>query len=159
VNATTSTTATTAADPDDVFGLLTDIDRLAEWNDIITRVLHRPTDLAPGAEWVVEMHAMGQTWSSRSRVEAIDRPTRRFSYRSGTDDANPSYTVWHWSIEPHPGGSLLSVSWDLNPRTFWRRHLVVHLRRRALAQEVPASIRQLAEAARRVPTDPSPSSQ
>ena len=120
-----------------MFGLLTDIDRLAEWNHIITRVLHRPTDLAPGAEWVVEMHAMGQTWPSRSRVEAIDRPTRRFSYRSGTDDANPSYTLWHWSIEPHPGGSLVSVSWDLNPRTFWRRHLVVHLRRRALAQEVP----------------------
>ena len=151
VNATTSTTATTDADPDDVFGLLTDIDRLAEWNHIITRVLHRPTDLAPGAEWVVEMHAMGQTWSSRSRVEAIDRPTRRFSYRSGTDDANPSYTVWHWSIEPHPGGSLVSVSWDLNPRTFWRRHLVVHLRRRALAQEVPASIRALESAARRHP--------
>jgi hypothetical protein len=101
---------------------------------------------------------MGQTWSSRSRVEAIDRPTRRFSYRSGTDDPNPSYTVWHWSIEPHPGGSLVSVSWDLNPRTFWRRHLVVHLRRRALAQEVPASIRDLAEAARRTPAHPSPSS-
>ena len=59
MNATTSTTATTDADPDDVFGLLTDIDRLAEWNHIITRVLHRPTDLAPGAEWVVEMYAMG----------------------------------------------------------------------------------------------------
>jgi hypothetical protein len=51
------------------------------------------------------------------------------------------------------------VSWDLNPRTFWRRHLVVHLRRRALAQEVPTSIRALAEASRRVPADPSPSSQ
>jgi len=67
---TTATTATVDADPDDVFGLLTDIDRLAEWNDIITRVLHRPTDLAPGAEWVVEMHAMGQPITGRGHRPA-----------------------------------------------------------------------------------------
>ena len=92
----TSTTAVVAAHPDTVFGLLIDVDRLPEWNDIITRVLHRPAVVAPGAEWVVEMHAMGQTWPSRTRVEAIDRTDRRLVYRSGTDDANPSFTTWHW---------------------------------------------------------------
>ena len=91
MNATTSTTATTDADPDDVFGLLTDIDRLAEWNQIITRVLHRPTDLAPGAEWVVEMHAMGQTWSSRSRVEpSTDRPGASPTARGPTTRTPPT---------------------------------------------------------------------
>jgi hypothetical protein len=32
--------------------------------------------------------------------------------------------------------------------TFWRRHLIVHLRRRALAREVPGSIRALGDVAR-----------
>ena len=146
---TTSTSAVVAAHPDAVFGLLIDVDRLPEWNDIITRVLHRPAVVAPGAEWVVEMHAMGQTWPSRTRVEAIDRTDRRLVYRSGTDDANPSFTTWDWQVRADPHGSQVTVAWDLNPRTFWRRHLIVHLRRRALAREVPASIRALEAATQR----------
>jgi uncharacterized protein YndB with AHSA1/START domain len=107
---TTGTTAFVAADPDTVFGLLIDVDRLPEWNQIITRVLHRPAEIAPGAEWVVEMHAMGQTWPSRTRVEAIDRTDRRLVHRSGTDDANPSFTTWHWHVRAHPHGSQVSVA-------------------------------------------------
>jgi uncharacterized protein YndB with AHSA1/START domain len=144
----TSAQVTVAADPDVAFALLTDVDRLAEWNDIITRVLRRPAELVPGAEWAVEMHSMGQTWASRSRVESIDVAGRRFSYRSGTDDDNPSHTIWHWSVDPHPGGALVTVRWDLHPRTFWRRYLIVHVRRRALAREVPTSLQALARAAR-----------
>lgn len=144
----TATSSVVEADPDAIFGVLIDVDRLAEWNAIITRVLHRPTEMTPGAECVVEMHAMGQTWASRSRLEAIDRGARRFAYRSGTDDANPSFTVWRWQIDPHPRGALVAVSWELNPMTFWRRHLIVHLRRRALAREVPGSIRALGDVAR-----------
>ena len=98
----TATSAFVAAHPDTVFGLLVDVDRLPEWNHIITRVLHRPAVVAPGAEWVVEMHAMGQTWPSRTRVEAIDRTDRRLVYRSGTDDANPSFTTWHWHVRARP---------------------------------------------------------
>lgn len=149
----TTVTAVVDADPDAVFAVLTDVNRLGEWNQIITRVLQLPPEMTPGAEWVVEMHAMGQTWPSRSRIEAIDAG-RQFSYRSGSDDGNPSFTVWHWSIDPHPEGTLVSVRWDLNPRTFWRRHLVVHLRRRALAREVPTSIQALAAAARRTSNSP-----
>jgi uncharacterized protein YndB with AHSA1/START domain len=150
----TATTAIVEADPDGLFEVLTDVDHLAEWNHIISRVLRRPNEMTSGAEWVVEMHAMGQTWPSRSRVEAIDRAARRFSYRSGTDDANPSYTVWHWQIEPHPMGAGVAVSWELNPKTFWRRHLIVHLRRRALAREVPSSIQALGRVARQTTTRP-----
>jgi uncharacterized protein YndB with AHSA1/START domain len=145
--ANTSATAVVDATPDAVFELLADVDRLPEWNSIIRRVLRRPDEMIPGAEWVVEMQSMGQTWSSRSRLESIDRANRRISYRSGTDDDNPSYTVWHWEIRPDPAGSMVEVRWDLNPRTFWRRHLIVHLRRRALAKEVPSSIEALGDAA------------
>jgi hypothetical protein len=74
----TSASAVVGAQSDSVFALLTDIDRLGEWNSIVTRVLQRPAVLEAGAEWVVEMHAMGQTWASRSRVEEIDPSARRF---------------------------------------------------------------------------------
>jgi hypothetical protein len=57
----------------------------------ITRVLDAPTPLTVGDKWVVELSALGQTWSSRSRLIALDRDARRFSYRSATDDDNPSY--------------------------------------------------------------------
>ena len=135
------------APPDAVFDLLTEVNRLSEWNQIIRRVLEVPHEVVAGAQWVVEMHAMGQTWASRTTVEHVDLTGRRITYRSGTDDANPSFTRWSWRVDDHPAGSEVTVSWDLNPRTFWRRHLIVHLRRRALAREVPTSLDALETAA------------
>ena len=59
--------------PDAVFRLITDVDRLPEWNRAIERVVERAPELAPGTEWVVKMHpSRGMTWQSRSRVEEID---------------------------------------------------------------------------------------
>ena len=138
-----SAEATAAASPDAVFALVTDLDRLPEWNTIMTGVVERPAELAPGAEWVVGFRAMGQSWNSRSRLEEIDRARRVFQYRSGTDDDNPSYTTWRWQVDPDGEGARVRLSWDLNPKTFWRRALIVHLRSRQLRSEVPASLAAL----------------
>jgi hypothetical protein len=70
---------------------------------------------------------------------------RVFAYRSGTDDGNPSYAIWRWVVEDaSDGGSKVTVSWDLNPATFWRRLLLARVRARQLRREVPASIDSLA---------------
>jgi uncharacterized protein YndB with AHSA1/START domain len=133
----------------DVFGLLTDIDRLPEWNSIIVKVVERPETLSPGAEWVVQLKALGNSWESRSTVEEFDPARFVFSYRSQTDDGNPSYTRWRWTVEAAAGGqSRVTVSWDLHPQTFWRRALLVRIRGRQLQREVPASIDSLARALR-----------
>jgi Polyketide cyclase / dehydrase and lipid transport len=72
----TGTAVGTAASPaSDVFGLLTDIDRLSEWNTIIVKVFERPETLSPGAEWVVQLKALGNNWASRSTIEEYD-PSR-----------------------------------------------------------------------------------
>ncbi len=134
------------ADPDQVFALLTDIDRLPSWNTELTIVLERPDELVPRAEWVVQMHAAGMTWPSRTRVLALDRHARRFVHRSVSDDGNPSFTIWTWTVTEAPSGARVTVTWDPNPRTFWRRHLVVHWRRRCLARQVPRSLHSLAAA-------------
>lgn len=147
--ATATSSAVLDATPDAIFRTLTDIGRLPEWNSVIRRVLELPPTLEPGVEWVVELHALGQTWPSRSRVEVIDPTERRFAYRACTDDGNPSFALWTWAVAEDPAGSRVTVTWDLHPATFWRRVLLARIRARQLARtEVPASLRALEAAAR-----------
>ena len=145
----TGTAERTVSSPaSDVFGLLTNVDRLPEWNSIIVKVVDRPETLSPGAEWVVQLKALGNSWESRSTIEEYDPGRFVFSYRSQTDDGNPSYTRWRWTVEANGGQSRVTVSWDLHPQTFWRRALLVRVRSRQLQREVPASIDSLARAIR-----------
>ena len=140
-----SVTTTVAAPPEAVFDLITDLDRLPEWNANIKAVVERPPALTPGAEWVVEVRALGQSWRSRSRVEALDPDDRSFAYRSGTDDGNPSYGLWEWRVRENGNGAEVTVSWELHPATFWRKVLLGPMRHRQLRRtEVPASIAALA---------------
>jgi uncharacterized protein YndB with AHSA1/START domain len=131
--------------PETVFDLITDLDRLPDWNANMTALVERPPALTPGAEWVVEFRAMGQTWRSRSRLETLDRERRVFAYRSGTDDGNPSYAVWEWRVGENGDGADVTVAWELHPATFWRKVLLGPVRHRQLRRtEVPASIAALA---------------
>jgi uncharacterized protein YndB with AHSA1/START domain len=141
---TSTHSATIPADPDAVFRTITDIDGLPDWNDTIREVVDGPEALVIGAEWVVEMHALGQNWLSRSTLMHHDPGARRFTYRSCTDDGNPSWADWEWSVLDHPAGTEVTVTWDLHPVTFWRRTLLAHVRNRQLARtEVPASLAAL----------------
>jgi len=138
------------ASPDAVFGALTDLDRLPDWNAAMTGVVEQPDGLEVGAQWVVRFRALGQTWCSRSTLEELDHTTRRFVYRSATDDGNPSYARWTWEVAEDPAGSRVTVGWTLHPLTFWRRVLLVRIRSRQLARtEVPASLAALAAAVSR----------
>ena len=140
--------AVLSASPAAVFATLTDIARLPSWNQNMTSVIEQPPELGVGAEWLVEFHALGQTWRSRSTVEALDTTGRRFAYRSRTDDGNPSYAQWVWEVAEDPAGSRVSVTWTLHPVTFWRRLLLARIRARQLARtELPASLASLAAAA------------
>lgn len=130
-----------AVDPDTVFRAVTDLNGLPTWNRAITRVLDAPAELTPGCEWVVEVRALGQRWPSRSRLVELDPQARRFAYRSGTDDGNPSYATWMWTVTGAPGGSDVEVTWTVSPRTFWRRVLLARVRAAQLRRhEVPASL-------------------
>jgi len=134
---------------DAVFATLTDLDRLPVWNDAITAVLERPAQLEPDAEWVVRVHALGQSWASRSKLLDFDPKGRRFRYRSCTDDGNPSWAEWTWTVAPiDEGHARVTVSWVLHPKTFWRRVLLVRIRSRQLRRsELPRSLSRLAAAA------------
>jgi hypothetical protein len=142
-----SVTQTLAIEPRTALALVTDVERLPEWNEVITRVIERPDALTPGAEWVVELSAMGSSWNSRSRVTDHDADAGLFAYRSQTDDGNPSYGDWCWQVVEAPGGCRVTVTWDLHPQTFWRRLLLARIRNRALKKETSASLGSLERAA------------
>ena len=144
-----SVTEEVGAPAPEVFALVTDVERLPEWNRIITKVVERPPTLGPNAEWVVELRSMGSSWKSRSRVLALDADARRFSYRSQTDDGNPSYGDWSWTIADADDGSRVTVTWELWPKTFWRRTLLARVRNRQLRREVRSSVRALERCAAR----------
>jgi uncharacterized protein YndB with AHSA1/START domain len=142
-------TAHVDADPTAAFATLTDPARLPRWNAAVRRVVDAPPSLVEGAEWVVEMHVLGRTWRSRAQVVELDSGKHVFRHRSRTDDGNPSFADWSWAVTPGlHGGSDVTVSWDLHPKTFWRRALFVHVRRRQLRSEVTASLKALGEEAR-----------
>jgi uncharacterized membrane protein len=134
-------TAVIEAPAPEVFALVTDIDRLPEWNELIKAVVERPETLTRDAEWVVELRALGSTWNSRSRVIDHDHNALRFVYRSQTDDGNPSYGIWTWDVDDDPAGARVTVSWELHPKTFLRRVLMARIRNQQLRKEVRASIR------------------
>jgi hypothetical protein len=140
----TTATGCVPADADSAFRAITNLARLPRWNNAVTSVVDAPAELVEGAEWVVELHALAQTWHSRSTVVHLDTEARRFAYRSCTDDGNPSWVDWSWTVRDHPAGAEVTVTWELHPVTFWRRALFSHLRKRQLARtEVPASLAAL----------------
>ena len=133
-----------AAPPEQVFNLVTDASRLPSWNRAITEVVEAPERLEPGSVWKVRLHALGQSWVSTSTVRALDPKGGHFSYRSQTDDGNPSFADWDWRVDPDDDGSMVTVIVvELNPLTFWRKHLLVRVRRPALNKEIRDSLSAL----------------
>lgn len=142
------------ASPDAVFDRIVDVEALPSWNGAIREVVERPDSLAPGAVWKVKIHAVGSTWVSKSEVTALDRAGHRFAYRSQSDDGNPSYADWNWKVDSEAGGSEVTVAVDANPKSFFRKYLLIHVRKPSLRKEMQASLAKLSELVRREkPTD------
>ncbi len=57
-------------------------------------------------------------WNSPSRVTGIDADRFVFEHTSQTDDGNPSYITWRWTVEPDPAGAKVTVQWACYPKTF-----------------------------------------
>jgi hypothetical protein len=135
-----SVTERVDVDPDVLFALVTDVDRLPEWNGHIHHVVEAPQDLDDDSEWVVQMRANGVRWNSRSHLQELDPAARRFAYFSRTDDANPSRAYWSWQLTPVDGGTEVTVAWELHPETFFRKKVGAPIRYRQLHGEVLGSI-------------------
>ena len=130
-----------AAPAGEVFDTRVDVDRLPEWNAHLHHVVERPEGpLQQGSQWVLQMRAMGTRWPSRATALTVDRASYTFEHRSVTDDGNPSFVLWSWTVAPEGAGCVLTVTWTGQPRTFWRRLVLARMRAPRLADEVTASL-------------------
>jgi uncharacterized protein YndB with AHSA1/START domain len=133
------------ADPDRVYSVITDIRQLPGWNRRITEVVHAPEQpLAFGVEWKVRLVVPPGHWVSRARVLTYDPMGRVFRHRSQSDDGNPTYVDWTWTVTPNGPDSQVEVEWQAVVKTFWRQALFARLRRAQLTAEVLASLDALA---------------
>jgi uncharacterized protein YndB with AHSA1/START domain len=141
-----SATFDMAAAPADVFAVITDAQRLPEWNRCIAALIDAPPSLDVGSQWIVQMHVprFGR-WKSISTVDDLQPETLNFSYRSKRVDNNPTDALWHWQLTPIDAGTRVDVSWEGHPRTFVRKMLAAPVRSRQLPNEVDASLHSLAE--------------
>ena len=129
-----------------VFDLITDIHRLTAWNRNITRV-DGPAQLRrPGQIWHVRILQGPLSWVSTSTLVTIDADARTYTYRSGTDDDNPSFTEWTWSVRQAGHVAVVEVDWRLFPQTRLRRWVLAPIRRTQLRTEVAASLERLVDA-------------
>ena len=137
-----SVTERLAVAPDALFELITTAGRLPEWNEHIHHVVDAPYGPTREVdEWVVEIRALGKRWNSRSRIEKVDPDKCLFAFRSQSDDDNPSFARWRWEVVPVEDGTEVTVSWELHPKTFWRRFLGARIRHHQLKEEVRSSLR------------------
>src|ERR1700722_19978414 len=91
--------ATIDTNPRDAFAAITQVEHLPEWNKRIAAVVQAPeAPLAEGVEWVVQMSVPPAKWKSRSRVEKLDADRFVFEHPSQSDDGNPSYVRWRWTV-------------------------------------------------------------
>jgi hypothetical protein len=141
-----SATANVAFAPADVFRTVTDIQALPKWNKGIVEVIQLPDQLQEGVIWKVRVRALGQSWVSKSTLTELNPESGRFAYRSQSDDGNPSFAEWIWHIEPDGAGSRVTVTVDLTPQTFWRRNLLIKVRRPGLRKEMQRSLEALQSA-------------
>jgi len=133
------------ASPALVFETLTDVHRLPAWNNRIPAVLEEPEGpLAEGVEWKVRMSVPPAKWVSHARMLRYDPVQLTFQHISDSDDGNPSYAIWTWTVTASGDGAVVHVTWDIHPETFWRRILFAKIRRRQLIDEVSASLHALA---------------
>jgi hypothetical protein len=78
-------------------------------------------------------------------VLELDQVRRRFVHRSRPDDDNPSHTVWARKVTPEGGGSRLTLSWQLRPRTPLRQVMVRIRAWQIPRQDAPGSLTALAK--------------
>lgn len=129
-----------------VFELVTDLDRLPEWNTAIAELTDRPEVVTVGSEWTVKMKPPRMpSWGSISRVTELDPEQLRFAYETRNADGNPSSVTWQWQVEPTDDGARIKVSWDCYLRTADRRLFAGPMRKRQLAREVPGSLAAMAK--------------
>lgn len=109
---------TIAAEPAEVYALITDLATLASLaEEAETMKWRKGTAAAPGAVFAGHNRNNGRTWTTKCTVTAAD-PGRAFAFDVHSAGIIP-VSHWRYDIEPTAGGCTVTEStWDRRPRWF-----------------------------------------
>ena len=138
------------ADPERIYGLISDLPRMGEWSPECERVewTDGSTTAAVGARFTG--HNRGgpfrlMRWSRRGRVLAAD-PGREFAFV--TEEGGRESTVWRYRFEPVAGGTRVTESYQVRWIPTWARIIDVPTNRhRELREAMKHTLRRLQGAA------------
>lgn len=101
-----------AADPESVYGLVSDITRMGQWSPVCKACWwDDPAAGAVAGAWFTGRNVLPErTWETRSQVVAAE-PGREFAW-----EVNDGWVRWGFTVEPADGGSKLTQSWHFLPK-------------------------------------------
>jgi hypothetical protein len=139
------------ADPERIYGLISDLPRMGEWSPECERVEwtgSSSTTAAVGARFTGYNRGGPfrlMRWSRRGRVLAADRG-QEFAFV--TEEGGRESTVWRYRFEPVADGTRVTESYQVRWIPAWARIIDVPTNRhRELREAMKHTLRRLQEAA------------
>lgn len=103
-------TITIDRSPEDVYGLVSDVERMGEWSPVCTG----------GAwdedrSWFTGSNAIGEfTWDTRCRVEAAE-PGKEFTFVNCGAAGDVDLVRWSFTLRPADRGTEVTETWQVLP--------------------------------------------
>jgi hypothetical protein len=143
---TDSVSTEIAASPDQLYAMVSDLPRMAEWSPEQERLewIEGATGPAVGARFLGHnMTGPGRRikWKRRGTVRCTD-PGRTFSF--ATEEGGVEGTIWTYAFEPVAGGTRVTESYTVAKIPVWARILDVPLNRhKELLQGMTSTLSRL----------------
>lgn len=138
--------------PEEVYALVSDITRTAEWSQQCVKCTWDDGDgPAVGATFTGTNEVPGRTWTTQSTVVAAD-PGAEFAWEVGA-----GFVFWGYRMTPDGDGTTLTESWEFREagRAFFaetygdRADVEIAIRARAAHEGIPATLAAIKKVAER----------
>jgi hypothetical protein len=90
-----------SAEPAQVWALVTDLPRMAQWSPQVVKTIVRGGPIGPGTRTFNINRRGPLVWPTRSKVVTFE-PHREFAFR-----IKDNFTVWSFSLEPTAAGTRI----------------------------------------------------
>ena len=110
MGATISVSTEINAAPDQVFAMVSDLNRMGEWSPEAQDIewLHGATSAVPGATFKGSNRHGSKSWTTAGKVTEVE-PARRFAFRITA--VGMKIAEWRYDLEPTHAGCTVTETW------------------------------------------------